>query len=114
MVAHTINFIFDNSGFIDYTCKQFSSSNFCLSSYIGKKMIKKVSTRKVITFFKRVNVIFINIINFILLLPTYFLGVGICRILWEIFGKKNFHKNNPYWIISEKLEEEYEKYTKQF
>jgi len=69
---------------------------------------------KTITFLRKVNSIFIEIINFLLLLPVYFLGVGLCRILWEIFGKKNLCSKDTYWTNSEKLDEDYDRYTKQF
>lgn len=74
-----------------------------------------VKVASIITFLKKINNTFIDIINFLLLLPVYFFGVGLCRILWELFGKKYvYNKNNSYWINSEKINEDYDEYTKQF
>jgi hypothetical protein len=77
-------------------------------------MVKGTLIKKVVKILRKVNVVFINILNFILLLPVYFLGVGLCRLIWEMFVKKNFHRNISHWIKSDELEKYYEKYKKQF
>jgi len=50
---------------------------------------------------KKTNFIFIDIINFLLLMPVYFAGVGLSKLIWTIFYKKKEGKN--YWIKSKKL-----------
>ena len=42
-----------------------------------------------------------NIVNFILLLPVYFIGVGIVSIVSKCFNKK-YLDNNKKWIKRDK------------
>jgi hypothetical protein len=59
---------------------------------------------------KEINNKIINVFNFLLLLPVYFIGVGFCHLLWRAFGEKS----RGYWIKSRKLDKTYKKYLKQF
>ncbi|MBS3140787.1 hypothetical protein J4405_01420 [Candidatus Woesearchaeota archaeon] len=60
----------------------------------------------------------INIVNFILLLPVYFIGVGITSIIAKLFKKGflNLKKENKksYWTNNEVKKGEIEDYYRQF
>jgi hypothetical protein len=63
---------------------------------------------------KKVNLIFIDALNFIILLPVYFIGVGFSYLLWKLFSRKKSVESKTYWKESKKLEEKYEEYLKQY
>jgi hypothetical protein len=62
---------------------------------------------------KKINTITIDVINFVLLLPVYFIGVGLSSLLCRFFRKKQKTKKS-YWIDSEKTSKKYEEYLKQY
>jgi hypothetical protein len=59
-----------------------------------------------------------SVTNFILLLPVYFIGVGITSIIAKITGKHflNLKKSNKktYWVNKENKKIDIEEYYKQY
>jgi len=58
-----------------------------------------------------------NVINFILLVPVYFIGVGITAILAKASGKKFLEldiKGKTYWKEKKQGKEPIKKYYRQF
>ena len=62
--------------------------------------------------------VIVSIVNFILLLPAYIIGVGLTSILAKIVGKKFINlekeKKDSYWISEEVKTEKEESYYKQY
>jgi len=50
--------------------------------------------------------------NFIILLPVYFLGVGISYLLWRFFESKN--KKSAFWIKSKNLVKNIKKFEETY
>lgn len=112
MVAYSFNFVIINYRLIDNSFYNCPNTNFCLSINMMILMIE--NKRKIIEKLKKVNEAFKNIFNFIILLPVYYIGVGLTFLIWKIFSRKEDKNKKTYWLTSEKLKEEYEDYLKQF
>jgi len=62
---------------------------------------------------KKINEIFINLLNFTLLIPVYYLAIGMAHLFWRIFhSEKNQRKSD--WKDSPKLSEDFEDYQKHY
>jgi hypothetical protein len=95
VVAYSIYSTFDYHIFLDYTLIFLSITSFHLSP--GVRMKEQ---------FKKIKEISYRAFNFILLLPVYFLGIGISHLLWRL--SKN--KTSKGWIKSLKLNRNIKKY----
>ncbi len=62
--------------------------------------------------------IIVNGVNFILLVPVYFVGIGLTSIIAKIFGKhfldNKFKSQDSYWIERKISKEPIENYYRQF
>ncbi len=62
----------------------------------------------------KINKIFITVFNLVLLIPVYYIGVGISNLFWK-FSRKNIKNNkNSYWINSVKLSNSHKDYRKRY
>jgi len=67
----------------------------------------------ILSFLKKTNEIFIKIFNFILLVPVFYVGIGIAAFFWKISHKKVGRKKS-FWKESEKLSDDSRDYYKQY
>lgn len=63
---------------------------------------------------KEVNRKLIDVTNFILILPVYYVGVGLAFLFFRLFNRENNSPQKSYWLISPKRKELLEEYKKQF
>lgn len=69
--------------------------------------------RKLWAVIKKINEIFINSLNFVLLVPVYYIGIGLAHLSWKIFHKRNI-KLESDWKDSPKLSQKLEDYKKHY
>lgn len=70
--------------------------------------------RNIINKLKKINRKIIDITNFILVLPVYYIGAGIAFLFFRLFNRENNSPQKSYWLISPKTKEKLEEYKKQF
>lgn len=75
-------------------------------------MLKTIKDALVNTY-KKFYKAYISVLNFLFCLLIYFPGVGLSHLLWR-FTRKGKSTTKTYWINSQKLPEEKEKYHDQF
>lgn len=62
---------------------------------------------------KQLNEKTVNVVNFILLVPVYFIGAGLAYLFLKLSNKR-VSDNKTYWITSTELSRKLEEYKKQF
>lgn len=55
-----------------------------------------------------------NAINFILLIPAYFIGIGLVSIIGKLFGKHWMNTKNTHWKEQPTKKESIERYCQQW
>ena len=105
MVACTFNFIVVNYRFTDNFFSSLSNTNFHLSFGMMNTMIEVL---------KKINENLKKAFNFIILLPVYYVFVGLTFVTWRYIGKKEKENKKSYWLESEKSKERYEDNLRQF
>jgi hypothetical protein len=102
MVANPNNTINNYHSVIDYSIIFYSSTSFHLS--VGVSMKKFLKNLKETSF---------KMINFVILLPVYFIGIGLSKILWY-FSKLISKESRNGWIKSEKLSKKLKDYEEMY
>jgi len=103
-----------NRQFVHSNSKHFSRSDFYLSFSLGTVFSMKSNKHlPILSFLKKTNEIFSKVLNFILLVPAFYVGVGISALFWKISHKK-VGKKKSFWKESEKLSDDSKDYYKQY
>ena len=101
MVVNPSNTINNYYSFVDYSIIFYSTTRFHLSTVVNMKK-----------FFKNLKESF-KIINFVILLPIYFIGIGLSKILWY-FSKLISKESRNGWLESEKLSKKLKNYEEMY
>jgi hypothetical protein len=106
MVADSCNFVYYYYRAINHRFLLFTTACIHISSSLGDMITIKKK-------FEKLKEISFKTLNFFILLPVYFLGVGISHLLWKFFesGKK---ASEVSWIKSKKLKKEIESYEESY
>jgi hypothetical protein len=87
---------------VSYSIIFHSSTSFYLSIGVSMK-----------NFFKNLREASFKMINFVILLPIYFIGIGLSKILWY-FSKLVVKESRNGWLKSERLSKKLKDYEEMY
>jgi hypothetical protein len=102
MVANPSNTINNYHSFVDYSIIFNAITSFHLPIGVSMK-----------NFLKNLKEASFKIINFVILLPVYFIGIGLSKILWyfsKLVGKESING----WLKSERLSKKLKDYEEMY
>jgi len=102
MVVNPSNTINNYYSFVDYSIIFYTITSFHLSTGVNMK-----------NFLKNLKEASFKIINFVILLPIYFIGIGLSKILWY-FSKLISKESRNDWLKSEKLSKKLKDYEEMY
>jgi hypothetical protein len=102
MVANFSNTINNYHSFDDYSIVFYTITSFYLSIGVSMK-----------NFFKNLREASFRMINFVILLPIYFIGIGLSKILWY-FSKLVVKESRNGWLKSERLSKKLKDYEEMY
>jgi hypothetical protein len=102
MVANSNYFVNNYCGIANNSIIFYPITSFHLSFGVNMKK-----------FLKNLKEAFFKMINFLILLPIYFVGIGISKILWY-FSKLISKESRNGWIKSEKLSKNLKDYEEMY
>jgi hypothetical protein len=102
MVVNPSNTINNYHSVIDYSIILYTITSFHLSVGVSMK-----------NFLKNLRENSFKIINFVILLPIYFIGIGLSKILWY-FSKLVSKEIRNGWLESEKLSKKLKDYEEMY
>lgn len=72
--------------------------------------------KKILSSLKKIKEISTDISNFVLLLPTYMIGIGISFLFWKVAKKSETKgsEKDTYWKKGKKILKSYEKCLKRY
>jgi hypothetical protein len=102
MVVNPSNTINNYHSFVDYSIIFYAITSFHLSTGVNMKNLLK--NLKELSF---------KMINFVILLPIYFIGIGLSKILWY-FSRLASKDSKKTWLESEKLSKKLKDYEEMY